>query len=93
MKEKLELMLEKVATSVTLCFTILAVVHGVGNEMEAVEAAGMDNLSNFLLFTWVTITSFEVGIVLGKIAVSAFLLEIIGFTSGYLEKSKAKACR
>lgn len=52
----------------------MSILHGLGNRIVEVEAAGQ--LHNYLLFTWTTVFFFNLAIPTGKVAVAAFLIEM-----------------
>jgi len=52
----------------------VSILHGLGNRIVEVEAAGQ--LHNYLLFTWTTVFFFNLAIPTGKVAVAAFLIEM-----------------
>lgn len=68
-------------TVATFVLAEIAIHHGFGNHLPVVEESGQ--LQKCLLFTWLTIFVFNIALPIGKIAVSSFLLEIVGFTSEY----------
>lgn len=69
------------STTITFLVGIFAVHAGIGNHVYIVEESGQ--LKNLLIWAWVTVSLFNVALPLGKIAVSAFLLEILGNARTY----------
>lgn len=63
-------------TVVTQICGIIAALHGLGNHMTVIMAKG--NLQTYLLFTWITVFFFNLAIPAGKVAVSAYLIELNG---------------
>ncbi|EPS25418.1 hypothetical protein PDE_00351 [Penicillium oxalicum 114-2] len=61
-------------TAITQTFSVIAILHGLGNHLELIVEAG--ELNNYLLFTWITIFFFNMAIPTGKVAVAAFLMEM-----------------
>ncbi|OQE29709.1 hypothetical protein PENSTE_c002G03056 [Penicillium steckii] len=61
-------------TTVTQSLAVVSILHGLGNRIVAVEAAGQ--LHHYLLFTWTTVFFFNLAIPTGKVAVAAFLIEM-----------------
>ena len=72
----------KLLTTMTQTFGILSVLHGLGNHITVIEE--VDELHNFLLFTWITVFFFNLAIPTGKVAVCAFLIEMNGPSSKLL---------
>lgn len=58
----------------TQSLAVVSILHGLGNRIVAVEAAGQ--LHHYLLFTWTTVFFFNLAIPTGKVAVAAFLIEM-----------------
>lgn len=63
-------------------FGTVAVYYGLGNDIFVSLEAGTDR--RFLLFTWLSIWTFQLAIPLGKVAVSSFLLSLHPITRTYL---------
>ncbi|KAJ5396654.1 hypothetical protein N7509_004767 [Penicillium cosmopolitanum] len=63
-------------TTITQCFGVISILHGLGNRIAIVEEVGQ--LHNYLLFTWITVFFFNMAIPTGKVAVAAFLIEMNG---------------
>ncbi|KAJ5908794.1 hypothetical protein N7495_001476 [Penicillium taxi] len=72
-------------TAVTQCFGVIAVLHGLGNHIIAIEEVG--ELRNFLFFTWMTVFFFNMAIPTGKVAVCFFLIEMIGPSNPKIRRS------
>ena len=73
-------------TTLTQIFGILSVLHGLGNHITVITEVG--ELHNFLLFTWITVFFFNLAIPTGKVAVSAFLIEMNGPSSKYYPRGE-----
>ncbi|KAJ5655973.1 hypothetical protein N7507_007923 [Penicillium longicatenatum] len=72
-------------TTLTQIFGILSVLHGLGNHITVITEVG--ELHNFLLFTWITVFFFNLAIPTGKVAVSAFLIEMNGPSNPKIRRS------
>ncbi|KAJ5884444.1 hypothetical protein N7504_012016 [Penicillium tannophilum] len=72
-------------TTLTQVFGILSVLHGLGNHITVINEVG--ELHNFLLFTWITVFFFNLAIPTGKVAVSAFLIEMNGPSNPKIRRS------
>lgn len=70
----------KATLVVSMSVATVAVHYGLGNHIGMIEQAGEETARRFLLFTWLAITMFYVSIPLLKIAVSSFLVEVLGTT-------------
>ncbi|KAJ5637733.1 hypothetical protein N7490_007612 [Penicillium lividum] len=72
-------------TTLTQIFGIISVLHGLGNHITTIAEVGETH--NFLLFTWITVFFFNLAIPTGKVAVSAFLLEMNGPSNPKIRRS------
>lgn len=72
-------------TTLTQIFGIISVLHGLGNHITTIIEVG--ELSNFLLFTWITVFFFNLAIPTGKVAVAAFLIEMNGPSNPKIRRS------
>lgn len=55
---------------------IIAALNGLGNHMTVIMEVG--DLQTYLLYTWITVFFFNLAIPAGKVAVSAYLIEMNG---------------
>ena len=70
-------------TMVEMIFGTIAIRYGLGNHTTIVLEAGQ--MSNMLLFTWLSIFMFHITVAFGKLTVVSLLLEIQGQTREFLK--------